>query len=139
MFTRIMAPVDLRHPDDLAPALELAASLAQQHGAEIVYVGVASSAPGQLGHNPDEFADRLDDFARAEADRRGVKTSGHAVLSHDPAIDLNEKLVAAVKELGADLVVMQTHRPSWADHWFAAHGATVARDAPASVFLVRKG
>ncbi len=137
MFKRIMAPVDLHHADDLIPALDLAAELAKLHGAEIVYVGVGSNAPGDLGRTPEAYAERLEAFARERTEKTGVQGHAHPALSHDPTSDLDKRLLEAVEETGADLVVMQTHRPGWADHWFGSHGGKVASHAPVSVLLVR--
>ena len=132
-----MAPVDLRHPDDIAPALEIADQLARNNGASLVYVGVASSAPGELGHNPEEFAEKLKAFAARHAEKSGLTIETEPVVTHDPAVDMNHHLLDAIKATGADLVVMQTHRPGWLDHWFSSHGGYVAAHAPVSVFLVR--
>lgn len=132
-----MAPVDLRHPDDIAPALEIADQLAKEHGASLVYVGVASSAPNALGHNPDEFAEQLEAFARKRSEASGLTIETRPMITHDPAVDMNKNLIAAIDETGCDLVVMQTHRPGWFDHWFSSHGGYVASHAPVSVFLVR--
>ena len=52
MFRHIMVPVDLAHEATLAHALSVAADLAKHWGAQVTYVGVASSAPGKLAHNP---------------------------------------------------------------------------------------
>ena len=137
MFKKIMTPVDLTHADRLGRALDVTAEMAKTHGAEVVYVGVAASAPNALAHTPEEFAAKLDDFAAAQAAKYGHKASAHAILSHDPSVDLNRTLEAKVGELGADLVVMATHLPNVADYIWSGHGAHVAAHSKASVFLVR--
>ncbi|MGM0585795.1 MAG: universal stress protein [Pseudomonadota bacterium] len=137
MFKKIMAPVDLRHPEDIAPALEIADELARSHGATLVYVGVASSAPNALGHNPHEFADKLKAFGDERAAKSGLTVETMPMITHDPAVDMNDNLLDAIKKTGCDLVVMQTHRPGWFDHWFTSHGGYIAAHAPVSVFLVR--
>lgn len=137
MFKKIMAPVDLRHTEDIKPALDIADELASSHGATLVYVGVASSAPNALGHNPEEFGEKLDAFAAKRAEKSGLTIETLPMITHDPAVDMNDHLIDAIKKTGVDLVVMQTHRPGWFDHWFSSHGGYVAAHAPVSVFLVR--
>ena len=137
MFKKIMAPVDLRHTEDIEPALDIADELARSHGATLVYVGVASSAPNALGHNPEEFGEKLDAFAAKRAEKSGLTIEALLMVTHDPAVDMNDNLIDAIKKTGVDLVVMQTHRPGWFDHWFTSHGGYVASHAPVSVFLVR--
>jgi len=137
MFRKIMVPVDLAHEARMADALAEAAILAEAHDAEIVHVGVTAIEPGPLAHNPAEYAARLTAFSEAQAERTGRPCSTHVVVSHDPAVDLSEKLLAAIEETGADLVVMATHRPGLIEHVFASHGGHVAAHAPVSVMLVR--
>ena len=76
MFQRIMAPVDLAHIERLGAALVCAADLAKHWGVPIVYVGVTSSAPSELAHNPEEFGQKLGAFADAEAAKHGAHTLG---------------------------------------------------------------
>lgn len=137
MFTKIMVPVDLAHAEKLERALQVAGDLGKFYGASVVYVGVTSSAPGALGHNPEEYRQKLDAFAKAQASKHGLTAGIHVVVAHDPAVDLNQSLARAVDELGCDLVVMATHVPNLADHFMHSHGGQLATHTRASVLLVR--
>lgn len=137
MFKKIMTPVDLAHADGLGRALDVTAEMAKTHGAEVVYVGVAPTAPSSVAHTPEEYAAKLDDFAAAQSAKHGHTARAHAIMSHDPSVDLNRTLDATVDEVGADLVVMATHLPNVADYIWSGHGAHVAAHSKASVFLVR--
>ena len=59
------------------------------------------------------------------------------MVSHDPAVDLDDALVKAVHETKSDLVVMATHIPNVADHVWPSNGGRLATHTDASVFLVR--
>ena len=137
MFNAIMVPVDLRHPSALNKTLEVAANLAKIDGASVTYLGVTSPEPGELGHNPKEYEERLQSFAAAQGEIYGISAGAHMVVANDPAIDLDKKLVEAVEEIGADLVVMATHIPNVTNYIWASHGGNLANHAKASVFLVR--
>lgn len=137
MFKRIMAPVDLAHASHLENAIAVAAEIGKSNEAEVVFVGVTASTPSSVAHTPEEFASKLDAFAKEKGEAFGVAASGHPVVSHDPTIDLDEKLLEAADDINADLIVMGTHIPGLADRFWAAHGGTVASRASASVFLVR--
>ena len=137
MFNRIMAPVDLGHLDRIGRALEVTAAEARQHGAPVIYVSVASSVPGPQGHNPEEFRARLEAFAEEQSKAHGIDATAHAIVSHDPAIDVDDKLLEAVEETGADLVVMASHHPDVADYFWPSNGGKVAAHADASVMVVR--
>ena len=137
MFSRIMAPVDLVHAERLVKALAVTADLAQHYDVPVTYVAVAAATPGPLGHNPAEFADRLAAFAAGQADAHGIAATGLALTSHDPTTDLDDTLLKAIDEIGADLVVMASHIPNVADHVWPSNGGKLAGHASASVFVVR--
>ena len=137
MYQHIMVPVDLAHAEALEKALQTAADLGRHYGCPVTYVGVTASTPGALGHNPDEFAERLAAFGREETAKRGVEIATRAVTSHDPTADLDTALLHTAQELGADLVVMATHLPSMADYLWPSNGGRMAAHSSLSVFLVR--
>ncbi|MCB4454350.1 universal stress protein [Leisingera sp. McT4-56] len=138
MFSKIMVPVDLAHAARLDRALQMASDLAHLYKAEVVFVGVTTSQPSSMAHNPQEYAAKLDSFAAEQAGKRGITASGRAVVSHDPAVDLEATLLKACSEIGAELIVMASHVPSVSDYLFHAHGGRVAEKAPVSVLVVRE-
>jgi nucleotide-binding universal stress UspA family protein len=137
VFTKIMTPVDLAHAETLEKTLQCAADLATHYEAPVVYVAVTTPQPSKIAHTPQEFAKKLEAFAKEQADKHGIETSSHALTSHDPSIDLDPTLLKAVDEIGADLVVMATHPPNFSDYIWPSNGGYVAEHAKASVFLVR--
>lgn len=137
MYRKIIFPVDLTHIDQLNKALQTAVDLAQHYDAEICFVGVSSTAPSPIAHTPKEYEARLSRFAEEQSAKNDIACSAKACISHDPAIDTDKTLLAAINELEADLVVMQTHAPNVVDYVWAGHGDTIAAHSSASVFLVR--
>ncbi|MBF9030677.1 universal stress protein [Rhodobacterales bacterium HKCCE3408] len=137
MFSRIMAPVDLGHLGQLERALTVTADEAKHHGCPVTFVSVTGSAPGPHGHTPEEFEQKLNAFAAKQADAHGIQADAHAIVAHDPSIDLDGKLVTAVDEIGADLVIMASHPPGVADYFWPSHGGKLASHTGASVMLVR--
>ena len=137
MFKKIMTPVDLAHVDRLKKALDTAAGLARHYGAPVCYVAVTSGEPSEVAHNPKEFAGKLEALAQAQASAHGVETESKAIVSHDPSVDLDRTLLHAVDEVGADLVVLQSHIPNLADYLWPSNGGAIAAHAKASVFVVR--
>ncbi|HDR29547.1 universal stress protein [Rhodovulum sp.] len=137
MFSRILVPVDLGHLDRLEKALHVAADLARHYRLPVVYVGVTGTVPDQIARTPGEFADKLKGFAEHQAETQGIEASAHALSSPDPQAELDRLLRKAVETLGADLVVMASHSPSWLDWLLPSHGGSVAEHSEASVFVVR--
>ncbi|MFV0515440.1 MAG: universal stress protein [Jhaorihella sp.] len=138
MFRKIMAPVDLAHASRLSRALQVTADLAIRYDAEVCFVAVTAPTPGPLAHNPEEFAARLEEFAQAQAARHGYAASSHSMVSHDPAVDLDDTLLKAREETGADLVVMASHVPGIASFLLPSHGGRMASRAGVSVMVVRE-
>lgn len=137
MFARIMAPVDLANVDQLRHALDCAADLAAHYNVPITFVGVTSSSPGSMAHNPKEFGEMLATFVKEQADAHGVDATAHAVAVNDPATEVDDALLRAIDETGADLVVMGSHVPGLREYLWPSNGGKVASHAKCSVMLVR--
>ena len=137
MYKKIMIPVDLAHVDKLEKALKTAADLSKHYKAAIWCVAVTAAAPGEVAHNPKEFAEKLENFAAEQGLKLGVEIEARTVTSHDPVRDLDDALGEAIKELGADLVVMASHVPTFADHVFSSNAGYLAAHVDTSVFIVR--
>lgn len=92
---------------------------------------------GEGSHNPEEYRQRLEAFADSHAGTHGSGASTHVIVSHDPAIDLDSRLLQAIEETGADLVVMGSHVPGVIEHLFSSNAGYIASHAKVSVFVVR--
>jgi nucleotide-binding universal stress UspA family protein len=137
MYKKIMVPVDLRHTDKLDKALATAADLAKFYKAGVELVGVTASAASSIAHTPEEFALKLEAFAEAEGRKYGVSFESHAITSPDPVIDLDDRLGREAHDIGADLIVMGSHVPGFAEHLFASRAGYLASHSDISVFVVR--
>lgn len=137
MYRTIMVPVDLAHLPQIAGAIDTAGDLARHYGAKLAFVSITAEAPTTIAHNPAEFVARLNAFTAEQGARLGVEVSTTAYTATDPSIEIDKKLLAAISDTGADLVVMASHKPGLADYFWSAHGAWLAKHAEISVFLVR--
>lgn len=137
MFKKIMVPVDLRHVDQISKAIAVAADLAQHYAAEVHLVGVTQSGPTEVARTPKQYAERLATFAADQSNTYGCAFRAHTEISHDPAIDLDRVLQDAAESLGADLVVMASHIPGFAEYVFASNAGYLASHARMSVMVVR--
>ncbi|WP_104205106.1 universal stress protein [Billgrantia saliphila] len=137
MYKKLMVPVDLAHIEVLEPALQVAADLARLYAAEVCYVGVTSTTPSSVARTPEEYQHKLDDFARQRAAEHGCPISARTLSSADPAADLDDLLLQAIGDVGADLVVMATHPPKHLGAILPSHGGKIATHTDISVFLIR--
>ena len=137
MYKTIIIPVDLEHKGQLDKALATGADLAKHYKAELYAVGVTGTAPGRVAHNPDEYAEKLAAFAADQSIIQGIEVKPMAMTSNDPAVDVDDTIQQAATELGADLVVMASHVPGFADYIFASRAGYLASHSDLSVFVVR--
>lgn len=138
MYQKLMVPVDLAHTAALEKALTVAADLARQYQSAICYVGVCTTSPTEVAHNPDEFASCMERFSQQQAEQHQLAdVSCVTCISHDPAADLNQVLIQAAEDNHADLVVMASHLPGIVDHIFTSHAGYLASHCKLSVLIVR--
>ncbi|TQE98546.1 MAG: universal stress protein [Spiribacter salinus] len=137
MFKKMLVPVDLAHIDGLQRALTTASDLGKHYETEICYISVTSSAPGSVARTPEEYQEKLEKFAHEQARTHGQRVSARVVVSIDPAVELDDKLIEAIEDVGADLVVMATHHHGRHDIIMPSNGSEVAKHTNASIFLVR--
>lgn len=137
MFSTIMVPVDLAHASTVEKAVTVAAGLGKSYEADIYLVGVTATTPSSVAHDPQEYEQKLNQFAADHSSKLDCTLLSKVVLCNDPAVELDEALEKLGKEINADLVVMATHVPGFMDHLFHAKAGHLATHADISVFLVR--
>jgi len=139
MYSRIMVPVDLEHADKLEKTLNTAGDLARLYEATLCFVAVSGKVPNRVARTPQQFEAQLNMFAREQGERLGVATSSLIKESVDVPVELDAKLLEALDEVDADLVVMASHIPGVADrlHLISSNAAWIVKHADVSVFVVR--
>jgi nucleotide-binding universal stress UspA family protein len=137
VYSKVMVPVDLAHVDRLTKAIDLATDFAKRYAIPVCFVGITPSTPTPVAHTPKEFARSLEDFAQAQGDKHGLTATSAAYISDDPAVDLDQTLMQAIEDQGADLVVMASHIPGLPEHIFHSNVGHLAAHAKVSVFVVR--
>ena len=137
MYRKILVPVDLAHLDALERALKVASDLGQHYETEICYLSVTQSTPSSVARSPEEYEQKLEAFAKEQANTQGRPVSAKVLMSAEPAGELEDKLIHAIDDQGADLVVMGTHHHGKHDIIMPSNGSHVAKETNASIFLVR--
>lgn len=141
MFKHILVPVDLRLPDPVSKALDVAMEMARIEGARMTLVNVSGGATGETV-NDAAAEEVMTSLARKIEDRiacktGGVKVEGITVHSNDVAAEVDSILARTVRETGADLVIAGSHAPRLLDYITASHAGYLVRHSKASVFVVR--
>lgn len=139
MYQKILVPVDLSHTDKLAKALNTAIDIAKHYKATLCYVAITNTTPGAAAHTPEELSEKLQVFAQEQGRAHGIKTDSLVITTPDTAIELDDRLLDAITNTGADLIVMASHTPGVGDklHILHSNGANIVRHSDISVFVVR--
>jgi nucleotide-binding universal stress UspA family protein len=137
-FKTILAPTDFSLPSK--QALEVAASLAREHGAKLVIVHAIEPLPS---HGEGQLVYSFSDTGVEEARQELLK-----VVPSDPSVTCEHKLVRgdaaaqilqSAAESSADLIVMGTHGRTWLSHLLMGSVAeTVVRQARCPVLTVKQ-
>ena len=137
MFTHIMVPYNLAEKHKWAKSIKVAGDLARHYGAKVTLVSIGHGAGGGLPKPAEDHARLLEAYAAQIAQVEGVTVQSQAYDVMDPSGEVDHKLIEAIDDIGADLVVMATHKPGWIEYLFSSHGGRMASRAPVSVFVVR--
>lgn len=142
MYKAILVPIDLNHQASWEKPLPAAIQLCQTYGASLYLVSILPSfgMPMVDGFFPDDFEDKAKDTLRTAL--------RDFALEHIPT-DVKTQLVVAdgkayegilrvVDKVGADLIVMSTHkRKRLQDYLVGTNAMRVLQQSKVSVLVVR--
>ena len=140
MFKTILLPVDIAEVETAMPAIERAVGLAGPSGGTMRLVHVRSLLPmAYMEFVPPAF----DAGQQAEAEAKlaeiaaGVPLPAGRVSWVVRLGSVYAETLAEAEAIGADLVVVGSHRPSTATYLLGSNAATIVRHAKCSVLVVR--
>ena len=134
MYKTILVPIDLSHPELGKKTMAIARKIGGNRS-RIVLLSVLEPIPGYVAAElPDGLIGRNLENARAElrslAEEAGVESD---VRSGHPPVTILE----TAKEIGADLIVIASHRPGLQDYFLGSTAARVVRHSSCAVFVDR--
>ena len=140
MFRTILVPVDIDDVETSRPAVDKAVALAEVGGGTIRFIYVRSLVPVTfMEFVPPHF----DTEQQAEAQRRldelvqGVRLPKERVSSLVTMGGVYHDVLQEADKIGADLIVIGSHRPRMATYLLGSNAATIVRHAKCSVLVVR--
>jgi nucleotide-binding universal stress UspA family protein len=141
VFKSVLLPVDLNDGHSWKKALPLALEMARTHGARLHVMTVVPDfglpmvaqqfPPGYEARLREQALEGLRALTAAEV------PAGVTVDHHVAEGSIYREILAKAKALGADLIVMASHRPELADYLIGPNAARVVRHATCSVLVVR--
>ena len=140
MFRTILVPVDVDDAETSRPALERAVALAEASGGTIRLIYVRSLVPVSfMEFVPPHF----DTAQQGEAEKRlaviaqGVRLPKERVSHVVTMGGVYHDVLQEADKIGADLIVVGSHRPTMATYLLGSNAATIVRHAKCSVLVVR--
>jgi nucleotide-binding universal stress UspA family protein len=141
MYGRILVPIDLGDADLAKPAIESAIMMAKQSGGDVRLINVLPLTPAMLSeYVPADF----------EAQQRASAEEAIAIIAKETGLGPNRvssvvrqgavdrEILDEAKEMGADLIVMSSHRTGVRTYFLGSNAGHVMRYATCSVLVVRR-
>jgi universal stress protein G len=141
MFKHILVPVDLADTDLAKPSLETAVSLARASSGSLRLLNVLPMTPVMLAeYVPPDF----------DAQQRQSAEEALSIIARECGLDaahtswtvrqggIYHEVLEEAKAIGADLIVMSSHRPAMRTYFLGSNAGHVVRYATCSVLVVRQ-
>ncbi len=141
MFRKILVPVDLAHPSSWKHALPEAVELARSAGGNVTLVTVIRELKAifegvSLSIQMEALFDKATRGIRNVAASQAA--SGIEIRTLVRYGSIGHEILAAADEVGADLILLSSHRPEMRDYLIGPNAAHVARHAKSSVLVLRR-
>jgi nucleotide-binding universal stress UspA family protein len=136
MYTNLLVPVDLAHGDVGAHILKLARSIGGPE-AQVTVLHVLDSVPSFIAAQiPRSAVDEHWAAAREKitALAHAIDKDAKVVIRQGPAANV---ILQEAETLGADAIVLGSHRPDLSDYLIGSTAARVVRHAQCSVVVDR--
>lgn len=140
MFTNILVPVDIAEPELAKPAIMTAVAMARSIGGKVRLVNVLPMTPVMLAeYVPPDFdiqqRKSAEETLAAMARDSGLDTASVSTAVRQGGI--YHEVIQEAKDMGADLIVMTSHRPDMRSYFLGSNAGHVVRYANCSVLVVR--
>jgi nucleotide-binding universal stress UspA family protein len=140
MYKKILVPVDLADPALARPAISTACEMARASGGSIRLVNVMPMTPVMLAeYVPPDF----DVQQRKTAEEQLTAVAGDCSLESSRVSGvvrqggIYHEVLEEANAIGADLIVMSSHRPAMRTYFLGSNAGHVVRYAKCSVLVVR--
>jgi len=140
MYKKILVPVDVADIDLAKPAIETACTLAKSSGGSVRLINVLPMTPVMLAeYVPPDF----DTQQRKTAEEALNALAANCALAPAQISStvrqggIYHEVLEEAKAMGADLIVMSSHRPAMRTYFLGSNAGHVVRYAKCSVLVVR--
>ncbi|MDO6962706.1 universal stress protein [Rhizobium alvei] len=136
MYKKIIVPVDMGQLEKGAKILSKAKALLDE-GGEIILLNIAEAVPGYLAIDlPVDFIENAVKDADVKLKELNQTCGTEAKIQVRVGSSARE-ILAAAEDLGADLIIIASHRPDFSNYLLGATADRVVRHAKCSVLVDR--
>ena len=140
MFKHILVPVDLAETELAKSAIDAAIGMARQSGGTVRLINVLPITPVMLAeYVPPDF----------EAQQKSASEEALTIIANECGLadgkvtsvvrqgGIYHEVLEEAKAIGADLIVMSSHRPAMRTYFLGSNAGHVVRYAKCSVLVLR--
>jgi nucleotide-binding universal stress UspA family protein len=140
MFKHILVPVDLAETELAKEAIETAIGMARQSGGTVRLINILPMTPVMLAeYVPPDF----------EAQQKSASEEALTIIANECGLGdgkvtsvvrqggIYHEVLEEAKAIGADLIVMSSHRPAMRTYFLGSNAGHVVRYAKCSVLVLR--
>ena len=141
MYKTILLPIDLAQESSWTKALPIAVSLSETYGAALHLVNVIPDFSHGMVRQyfPEDYEEKIKEGAHANMKAFIAEhLAGQNVTSHITHGPIYQRIIETADKIGADLIIMGSHRPELADYLIGPNAARVVRHTACSVMVVRE-
>jgi universal stress protein F len=140
LYSGILVPIDLQEPSSWAKAVPVGLALANAFSAAITLCTVV---PDRVAIQEAQWSrlayQALLDSAKAELALLADEVRGETPMNVQVGMgSISGGILTIAEEVGADLIVLASHRPAMKDWLIGANASRVVRHARCSVLVVRE-
>jgi len=141
MFNNILVAVDLEHDTHIDDLLRVASGIANTNGAQVQLLNVIGAAPAVvsqfLPENYEKMAsEKIEKDLAALAAK--VDLAEGAATSSVRFGGVYQEILAHANKIGADLIIVASHKPDVGDYLLGTTAARIVRHASCSTLVVRQ-
>ena len=141
MFKNILVAVDLEHDSDLDNLLRIASEIASIQNAKVNLLHVISAAPAVVSQFlPESYETMASEKVEQDLTALAAKVDlaeGTATVSVRFG-SVYQEILAYADKIGADLIIVASHKPNVGDYLLGTTASRIVRHAPCSALVVRQ-
>jgi nucleotide-binding universal stress UspA family protein len=141
MFKNILVAVDLEHDSDLDNLLRIASEIATIQNAKVNLLHVISAAPAVVSQFlPESYETMASEKVEQDLTALAAKVDlaeGTATISVRFG-SVYQEILAYADKIGADLIIVASHKPNVGDYLLGTTASRIVRHAPCSALVVRQ-